>query len=138
MAVFGRSWGENQDEWENLTFNLPKTNTDTRRLKELMGMNNNEEKLLDNFYKELDVDQAKIAKAIEKTSVNAFDKQCAGNHYKSMKIQPMEFALANNLNYGQANAIKYICRYEHKNGLEDLRKAIHCIELLIEYKYGDS
>jgi hypothetical protein len=97
-----------------------------------------QDKILDNFYKEIDVDKAKIARAIEKTSVSAFDKQCAGSHYKSMKIQPMEFALANDLNYGQANAIKYITRYEHKNGIEDLRKAIHCIELLIEYKYGDS
>lgn len=68
---------------------------------------------------------------------SAFDKQEAGSHYKDMKIQPMEFALANNLNYGQSNAIKYICRYKNKNGIEDIRKAIHCLELLAEYEYGN-
>jgi hypothetical protein len=77
-----------------------------------------------------------LANKVEEASISMFDKQHGGSHYSSMKIQPMEFALANNLNYGQANAIKYICRYENKNGLEDLKKAIHCIELLIEYKYG--
>lgn len=67
---------------------------------------------------------------------SAFEKQISGNHYKDMKIQPMEFALANDLNYGQANAIKYICRYKNKNGKQDLEKAIHCLELLMEYEYG--
>lgn len=65
---------------------------------------------------------------------NAFDTQVGGGHYKDMTIQPMEFALANNLNYGQANAVKYICRYPKKNGIEDLKKAIHCIELLIAHE----
>ena len=68
--------------------------------------------------------------------MSAFDKQISGNHYKSLKIQPMQYALENNLNYGQANAIKYITRYKSKNGLEDLKKAIHCIELLIDHEYN--
>lgn len=69
---------------------------------------------------------------------SAFDKQEGGSHYKDLKIQPMEYALANNLNYAQANSIKYITRYKAKNGLEDLKKAIHCLELLISYEYGES
>ena len=69
---------------------------------------------------------------------NAFDKQTGGNHYKNLVIQPMEYALKNKLNYAQSNAIKYITRYTAKNGLEDLKKAIHCIELLIEYEYGNA
>jgi hypothetical protein len=70
-------------------------------------------------------------------SENAFNKQIAGNHYSSLAIQPMQYSLANNLNYGQANAIKYVTRYKAKNGLEDLKKAIHCLELLIAFEYPE-
>ena len=66
--------------------------------------------------------------------MSASDKQIGGNHYSKLKIQPMQYSLANNLNYAQANAIKYITRYKDKNGIEDLKKAIHCIELLIEFE----
>jgi hypothetical protein len=67
----------------------------------------------------------------------ASEKQVDGNHYSKLKIQPMKYALENNLNYAQANAIKYITRYKDKNGIEDLKKAIHCIELLIEHEEQD-
>jgi hypothetical protein len=67
-----------------------------------------------------------------------WDIQVGGNHYKDMKIQPAKFALENKLDYCQANAIKYICRHEHKNGKQDLEKAKHYIDLLIEHYYGDS
>lgn len=91
-----------------------------------------------NFHSAYELDRnGDVMDKNESITKSAFDKQHAGSHYKGMKIQPMEFALANNLNYGQANAIKYICRYEHKNGEEDLDKAIHCLELLREYKYGN-
>ena len=60
------------------------------------------------------------------------DKQVGGSHYKKYAIQPVEYAMLNNLNYCQANAIKYITRYSDKGGIEDLRKAIHNIEILIE------
>lgn len=66
--------------------------------------------------------------------VSASETQVAGNHYSKLKIQPMEYCLQNNLNYSQSNAIKYITRYKDKNGIEDLKKAIHCIELLIEFE----
>lgn len=65
---------------------------------------------------------------------SAYKNQVAGNHYSKLNIQPMKYALENNLNYGQANAIKYITRYKDKNGIEDLKKAIHCIMLLIEFE----
>lgn len=65
---------------------------------------------------------------------DASSNQVGGNHYSKLAIQPMEYALKNDLNYAQANAIKYITRYKDKNGVEDLRKAIHCIELLIEHE----
>ena len=62
----------------------------------------------------------------------ALDMQVGGDHYKQYKIQPVEYAMANKLNYCQANAIKYVTRYRDKGGVEDLRKAIHNIEILIE------
>ena len=65
------------------------------------------------------------------------DKQVGGNHYKKFKIQPVEFAMANNLNYCQGNAIKYICRYKDKNGLQDLEKAKHYIDLIIQMEYSN-
>ena len=68
---------------------------------------------------------------------NPLSQQVGGQHYKAYKIQPIEFAMANNLNYCQANAIKYICRYRDKNGKEDLLKAIHNIQILLELEYGD-
>lgn len=73
---------------------------------------------------------------IEKVRQSQWSVQVGGNHYKSMKIQPAQFALENKLDYCQANAIKYICRHEHKNGKEDLEKAKHYIDLLIEHHYG--
>ena len=69
---------------------------------------------------------------------SAFDSQQGGSHYKDMKIQPMEYALANNLNLAQGNVVKYVSRYKAKNGKEDLEKAIHCIQLLIEHEYGEN
>lgn len=62
----------------------------------------------------------------------ALDVQVGGDHYKKYAIQPVEYAMLNNLNYCQANAIKYTTRYKDKGGIEDLRKAIHNIEILIE------
>jgi len=67
---------------------------------------------------------------------SALDKQEGGDHYKTWKIQPIEYILANNIQWCEANAIKYVSRHRHKNGKEDLLKAIHYIELLIESEYG--
>jgi hypothetical protein len=66
------------------------------------------------------------------TGTNPFKEQVGGNHYKEMKFQPITFILANGLGFCEGNAIKYICRYKTKNGIEDLKKAIHYLELLIE------
>lgn len=64
--------------------------------------------------------------------MSAFDSQVGGNHYKSFKIQPIEFIHINGLGYIAGNIIKYVCRYKIKNGIEDLRKARHYIDMLIE------
>lgn len=67
--------------------------------------------------------------------VRPIDTQVGGGHYKDMKIQPIEFAMANNLNMCQANAVKYITRTKGDKArlIEDRRKAIHCIELEIGF-----
>ena len=67
-------------------------------------------------------------------SKSALDRQVQGNHYKSFKIQPIEFITKNNLSFIQGNIIKYVCRYNKKNGNEDIDKAIHYCELLKELK----
>jgi hypothetical protein len=63
------------------------------------------------------------------------DKQIGGEHYKHMKIQPTEFIAANDIPFIEGNVIKYVCRHAHKNGKEDVLKAIHYLNLLIEYHY---
>ena len=69
---------------------------------------------------------------------NALAKQEGGNHYKNMKIQPIEFITANNLGFIEGNVVKYICRHEAKNGAEDIKKVIHYCELLLQTKYGET
>ena len=69
--------------------------------------------------------------------MSALDKQIGGDHYKKMKIQTTEFCMANNLDHCQSNIIKYVCRYEDKGGERDLDKAMHYIQLLIHFKYGE-
>jgi len=70
-------------------------------------------------------------------ATSPLDLQVGGSHYKMYSIQPIEYAMANSLNYCQANAIKYITRYRDKNGKEDLEKAIHNIQILVELEYGE-
>jgi len=60
----------------------------------------------------------------------ASEKQVGGNHYKQYAIQPIDFIEANNIPYIEGNVIKYLLRWRDKNGVEDLDKAIHYIELL--------
>lgn len=52
-------------------------------------------------------------------------------HYTQFKIQPIVFIESNGLGWCAGNVIKYVCRYDAKNGLEDLRKAAHYLEVLI-------
>lgn len=67
---------------------------------------------------------------------NPLDVQVGGSHYKDMKIQPVEFIHENSIPFLEANVIKYVCRHSRKNGLADLEKARHYIDLLIALEYG--
>lgn len=74
---------------------------------------------------------------METTGKSALDIQVGGNHYKDLKIQPIEFIHANDIPFCEANAIKYLCRHRNKNGKQDLLKAKHYIDLLIQLEYGE-
>lgn len=61
--------------------------------------------------------------------------QIGGGHYKHRGIQPWDFITTNNLGYLEGNAIKYISRHELKNGRQDVEKAIHYLQKILEVKY---
>lgn len=63
---------------------------------------------------------------------SAFAQQEGGSHYKDMAIQPAEYIHRNNIGFMEGCAIKYLSRWRNKNGIEDLKKARHFIDMLIE------
>jgi len=69
--------------------------------------------------------------------MSAYDKQIGGTHYRKMKIQPSKFVIENKLLFPEGNVIKYICRHPYKGGKEDLEKAKHFIDMIIERDYGE-
>jgi hypothetical protein len=71
----------------------------------------------------------KITEAVQKVA-NA--RQEGGTHYLHFAIQPIDFIQKNGLEWCQGNIVKYVCRYKHKGGLEDLKKARHYLDKLIE------
>ena len=60
------------------------------------------------------------------------DVQVGGDHYRDMRIQPVTFITENGLGFLEGCVIKRMCRWRAKGGIEDLRKAMHEIELLID------
>lgn len=71
-------------------------------------------------------------------STKAMSVQEGGDHYKDMPIQPIEYIHVNNLDYLAGNVVKYISRHKKKNGAEDVKKAIHYCQLILELQYGKS
>jgi hypothetical protein len=69
---------------------------------------------------------------MEEQFMKSFKKQVGGSHYKKYKIQPVEFIIKNNIGFVEGNIIKYILRFKEKGGVQDLEKARHYIELLID------
>lgn len=67
----------------------------------------------------------------------ATNKQVGGSHYQ-LPIQPIEYILANGLGYCEANVVKYVSRWRNKGGIQDLKKAIHYLEMLIEQEEKDA
>lgn len=64
--------------------------------------------------------------------MSALAVQEGGDHYKKLRIQPIEFIHANDIPFIEGNCIKYLARWRSKGGVEDLRKVKHYIDLLIE------
>ena len=69
---------------------------------------------------------------------SALSKQVDGSHYKDMTIQPIVYIYANNIPFIEGNIIKYVSRWKNKNGLKDLEKAKHLIDMLIEFESSQS
>jgi hypothetical protein len=76
-----------------------------------------------------------VSGGMEDTAEPVLGHQVGGSHYRDMKIQPVEFIHANGLGYLEGNVLKYLCRHRKKNGVEDLKKARHYLEMLIDLEY---
>jgi hypothetical protein len=70
-------------------------------------------------------------------SNKVFFKQVGGSHYKKYNIQKSIFINDNNILFAEGNAIKYICRHQDKGGKQDLLKAIHYIQMILERDYNN-
>ena len=68
--------------------------------------------------------------------MSAYKKQVGGRHYMDMVVQPSEFINKNKLQFAEGNAIKYICRHANKGEVQDLEKAKHYIDMIIERDYS--
>lgn len=70
--------------------------------------------------------------------MTASKKQVGGDHYRSLPIQPGKFIRANGIGWYEGNAIKYICRHKQKGERQDIEKAIHYLELILEEYDNDT
>jgi hypothetical protein len=75
---------------------------------------------------------------MQRSELSPLEQQVGGGHYKDMAIQPVEFIHANGIGYMEGNVIKYVTRWRKKNGIADLQKARHYIDLLIEMETRDA
>ena len=66
-------------------------------------------------------------------TTNPLDVQVGGDHYKSMGIQVVEYCMANHIGFMEGAVIKYVSRWRFKGGLQDLKKAVHFLEMLISH-----
>lgn len=68
--------------------------------------------------------------------MSALEHQEGGDHYKTKPIQPVEYCMANGIGFMEGSVIKYVTRWKDKGGVQDLKKARHFLDLLIEYEEG--
>lgn len=93
----------------------------------------------EDYVKESETKEPEVSKHIYKTREIRAEKpassrsvQIGGNHYVDMAIQPIDYIVKNNIGFLEGNVIKYVSRWKSKNGVEDLRKARHYLDMLIE------
>ena len=72
----------------------------------------------------------------KQSTSDSLEKQVGGKHYRNMKIQPAHFINENKLLFAEGNAIKYICRHSAKGKEQDIKKAIHYLEMILERDYN--
>jgi hypothetical protein len=102
---------------------------DTRRITNPMEYDTGAGRLKDAYTVKV---QEAFKKKADLSGQSAFDKQVGGEHYKDKALQPWEIIEKLDLDFWEGNALKYLLRYKDKNGVEDLKKAVHYIEYLIE------
>ncbi|MEF3075188.1 DUF3310 domain-containing protein [Methylobacter sp. Wu1] len=78
-----------------------------------------------------------IVNVAEIEEKGALSTQVGGDHYSRLKIQPAQYTHANDIGHMAGDAIAYITRYKFKNGRQDLEKAIHSLQLLIQMEYDE-
>lgn len=94
--------------------------------------------LFDNIKEGKPMIETVVPQTLKQPETNAAtDKQVGGSHYQ-LPIQPIEYILANGLGYCEANVVKYVSRWRNKGGIQDLKKAIHYLEMLIEQEEKDA
>lgn len=70
-------------------------------------------------------------------TTSALELQVGGDHYKNSKIQPVDYIHANGLNFLEGSVVKYVSRHRNKGKAQDLKKAIHFLQMLLELEYGE-
>lgn len=86
--------------------------------------------------KSLDEYFAGLYKLMEDTGKSVKDQQVAGSHYQRA-IQPWDIISEWELDFWEGNVLKYLLRWKHKDGVQDLQKAKHYLEYLIERELND-
>ena len=73
---------------------------------------------------------------MQSNRINIYPYDISPKHYTQFKIEPFEFIHKNKLGFAEGNVVKYICRWRDKGGVDDLKKAISYIELIIKGEEG--
>lgn len=76
-----------------------------------------------------------MARKVIKKFESVFDIQEGGSHYKDRGIQPIQYCESNNLNMIESSVVKYVTRHQDKGGAEDIKKAIHLLQMRLELDY---
>lgn len=67
--------------------------------------------------------------------MSSSNNEVGGNHYKKLKISPVEYIRANNLDFFEGNVVKYVSRHRYKNGAEDIVKCVDYLRMILEDEY---
>ena len=91
------------------------------------------------YHKALEIMKQDMAKYIWKEQLvqaDALGRQVGGEHYRNLEIQPAEYNHRNRLGFCEGCVVKYVTRWREKGGIEDLKKAQHFLDLLIQMEVG--